>query len=54
MRYLDGFRHEALLYAGDADFMRRVHPFIREGIARDEPAMVVVGNGEAPPGQGGS
>ena len=36
------FRHEALLYAGEVDFLTGVLPFIREGIAADEPVLVVV------------
>lgn len=34
------FRHEALLYEGPEDFVRRTVPFIREGLERDEPVMV--------------
>ena len=34
------FRHEALLYAGPEDFVRRTVPFIREGLAAQEPVMV--------------
>lgn len=37
----DGFRHEALLYAGAADFVAGVTPFLEEGIAAKEPILVV-------------
>jgi anti-sigma regulatory factor (Ser/Thr protein kinase) len=36
------FRHEALLYAGDAEFVAGTAPFIREGVRAGEPVMVVV------------
>lgn len=36
------FRHEALFYAGDADFVARTVPFILGGVANDEPVLVVV------------
>jgi anti-sigma regulatory factor (Ser/Thr protein kinase) len=36
------FRHEALLYAGDVEFLAGVLPFIREGVEADEPVLVVV------------
>lgn len=39
----DGFRHEALLYAGDDDFVARTAPFIRKGIEEGQPVLVVVG-----------
>lgn len=37
-----GFRHEAMLYAGERGFVEGALPFLREGAARDEPALVVV------------
>src|SRR5687767_11656569 len=37
-----GFRHEALLYEGDDGFVDVTAPFLREGIERGEPALVVV------------
>src|SRR5690242_11322117 len=37
-----GFRHEAMLYAGEQGFLRGALPFLREGAARGEPALVVV------------
>jgi anti-sigma regulatory factor (Ser/Thr protein kinase) len=37
------FRHEALLYSGEVDFLAGVLPFIRDGVAADEPVLVVVG-----------
>jgi hypothetical protein len=32
---LQTFRHEALLYAGEVDFLAGTLPFLREGIAAD-------------------
>lgn len=37
------FRHEALLYAGVDEFVDRSLAFVREGLAADEPVMVMVG-----------
>lgn len=36
------FRHEALLYAGESDFLASVVPFVREGVVAGEPVMVAV------------
>ena len=36
------FRHEALFYAGDDDFVTGTSSFIRDGLASDEPTLVVV------------
>jgi len=36
------FRHEALLYDGEVDFLAGTLPFLREGIAAGEPVLVVV------------
>jgi anti-sigma regulatory factor (Ser/Thr protein kinase) len=38
----DAFRHEALLYAGDDDFVSSTNSFIRDGLANDEPTLVAV------------
>ena len=38
----DGFRHEALFYEGEDEFDRAVTAFVREGLERDEPTLVVV------------
>lgn len=38
----DSFRHEALFYAGMDGFVPAVATFLREGVERDEPALVVV------------
>jgi anti-sigma regulatory factor (Ser/Thr protein kinase) len=38
----EGFRHEALLYAGERRFLEGTTAFVREGLARDEAVMVVV------------
>jgi DcmR-like sensory protein len=38
-----GFRHEALLYAGEGDFVRWTSSFIRDGIEAGEPILVIVG-----------
>jgi anti-sigma regulatory factor (Ser/Thr protein kinase) len=37
-----GFRHEAVLYAGEADFVEQMVPFITEGLARGQPVLAVV------------
>jgi hypothetical protein len=39
---VETFRHEALLYAGEVDFLTGTLPFIREGVAAGEPVLVVV------------
>jgi anti-sigma regulatory factor (Ser/Thr protein kinase) len=36
------FRHEALLYSGDADFADRVGAFVRDGVEAGEPVLVAV------------
>jgi anti-sigma regulatory factor (Ser/Thr protein kinase) len=38
----DAFRHEALFYAGDDEYLDLAVPFLREGVAREEPVLVVV------------
>ncbi|MCA1843243.1 MAG: MEDS domain-containing protein, partial [Actinobacteria bacterium] len=38
----EAFRHEALLYSGDADFVAQTASFLRDGVAAGEPALVVV------------
>jgi hypothetical protein len=40
------FRHEALLYAGDDEFVARVEPFLREGAAAGEAVMAAVSDGK--------
>ena len=40
--HLGGFRHEAVFYAGDQDFVARLTPFIRTGVAAHQPTLVVV------------
>ena len=40
---MNAFSHEVLFYSGLADFARRCAPFLREGIAAGEPALVMVG-----------
>ena len=37
------FQHEALLYAGDDEFVAGTVPFVNEGLEADEPVLVVVG-----------
>jgi anti-sigma regulatory factor (Ser/Thr protein kinase) len=37
-----GYRHEALFYAGADDLLAQVLPFIREGLAAEEPTLVVL------------
>jgi anti-sigma regulatory factor (Ser/Thr protein kinase) len=41
-RRVRGFRHEALLYAGDDEFLEGVTRFIDDGIAHDDAVFVVV------------
>lgn len=38
----DGFRHEALLYAGEAEFVERVSRFVRSSLEQGEPIMVAI------------
>ena len=38
---IDEFRHEALLYAGMADFLAGTVPFVRGGVEAGEPVLVV-------------
>ena len=38
----DRFRHEALLYAGDEEFVEECAAFVADGVAEDEAVMVVV------------
>ena len=40
----DSYRHEALLYRGDDEFVAGTVPFIREGLQAGQPVMVA-GNG---------
>jgi anti-sigma regulatory factor (Ser/Thr protein kinase) len=40
-RSLEKFRHEALLYSGQAGLVDGLLPFLREGIAAEEPILVV-------------
>jgi anti-sigma regulatory factor (Ser/Thr protein kinase) len=42
LQTVETFRHEALLYAGEVDFLTGALPFIRDGVAADEPVLVVV------------
>jgi anti-sigma regulatory factor (Ser/Thr protein kinase) len=37
------FQHEALLYAGERDFVDRCSAFVEAGLERDEPVLVMVG-----------
>jgi anti-sigma regulatory factor (Ser/Thr protein kinase) len=43
MSSVSEFRHEALLYAGADEFLDRSLSFIRDGLAADEPVLVMVG-----------
>jgi len=38
---VDAFRHEALFYAGEPDFLLGTLPFLRQGIERGEAVLVV-------------
>ncbi|MGD0455723.1 MAG: MEDS domain-containing protein, partial [Solirubrobacteraceae bacterium] len=37
------FHHESLFYAGEGEFLQGALEFLREGIEREEPALVAVG-----------
>src|SRR5207248_1141054 len=37
-----GFRHEALFYAGEDDFVRRTAPFVRDAVRSGDPILVAV------------
>jgi len=41
-RSVEDFRHEALLYAGDQEFLAGTSAFIRDGLSADEAILVVV------------
>ena len=36
------YRHEALFYSGEADFLDRTAPFIREAVEHDERVLVAI------------
>jgi hypothetical protein len=36
------YRHEALFYSGEADFLDRTAPFIRGAVENDEPMLVAI------------
>ena len=38
-----GFRHEALFYAGEGGFLAGVVPFVRDAVAASEPILIAVG-----------
>jgi len=38
----DAYRHEALLYAGEDEFVEKTAAFLREGVESGEPSLVVV------------
>jgi hypothetical protein len=42
IRAHESYRHECVLYEGPRDFLDRMVPFIRDGLAREEPVMVAV------------
>jgi anti-sigma regulatory factor (Ser/Thr protein kinase) len=37
-----GYRHEALFYAGERDFVDQIGGFVRDGVAEREPTLVVL------------
>lgn len=41
-RAVADFRHEAILYRGETQFLERVVPFVRDGLAAGEPTLVMV------------
>jgi anti-sigma regulatory factor (Ser/Thr protein kinase) len=40
--HVGGYRHAAVFYAGREEFLAQTVPFLREAVARGEPALVVV------------
>jgi anti-sigma regulatory factor (Ser/Thr protein kinase) len=42
MSTAEAFRHEAFLYAGDQGFLDGALPFVRDGLAAEEPTLVMV------------
>ena len=40
-KLVPGFSHRAVLYRGIDDFVAQIAPFVAEGVARDEPVLVV-------------
>src|SRR4029079_8521392 len=40
--WAESFQHEALFYAGVDEFLAGAVPFLREGLANDEPMLVAV------------
>jgi hypothetical protein len=36
------YRHEALFYSGEADFLARTAPFIEGAVENDEPVLVAI------------
>lgn len=42
VRFPAGFRHDALLYEEDDEFLAGTVPFVRDGVEAGEPVMVVV------------
>ena len=41
-RAVTDFRHEAILYRGESQFLERIVPFVRDGVAAGEPTLVMV------------
>jgi anti-sigma regulatory factor (Ser/Thr protein kinase) len=41
------FRHQALVYEGDEEYLAGTIPFLREGLATGEPILVAVGEAQA-------
>src|SRR3954464_7976097 len=39
---MHSFKHEALIYAGEEDFVGQLAPFIRDSVDADEPILVMV------------
>ena len=39
----DAFRHEALFYDGEDEFLSGTLPFVREAVAANEPVLIAVG-----------
>ena len=41
-RAVTDFRHEAILYRGESQFLERIVPFVRDGVSAGEPTLVMV------------
>jgi hypothetical protein len=49
IRQHSSYRHEAFFYGGEDDFLAGLVPFVRDGLAADQPVMVAVRGDKLPP-----